>query len=312
MNISKIKHLLEHNKYMFLLVPYIRKSRFVSFLHFIKNQKEKKNNVEARMRFIDFVEKQHKDDFIKLRTILADDESKRVLDAVIEYRKTWNYKIIKDIKSEAQYFPDDIMQFDSQEVWIDGGAYVGDTIIDYMRCFCRRVQKNDVVWGGGYSKIYAWEPDEQNVRSMRKNLAKYKNITIIPKGLWNEKSEICFKEQGNAGSRIEEEALEGKYTVQVDSIDNVHKDEKITFIKMDIEGAEMQALKGAESTIKKYKPKLAICIYHEPEHLYSIAFLIKSFVPQYKLYIRHHTDTYAETVLYAVYNESVSACSKRN
>lgn len=76
--------------------------------------------------------------------------------------------------------------------------------------------------------------------------------------------------------------------------------EKVTFIKMDIEGAEMDALKGAEQTIRKYKPKLAISIYHEENDFWEIPLLIKSFVPEYQFYVRHHSDNCSETILYAI------------
>ena len=69
---------------------------------------------------------------------------------------------------------------------------------------------------------------------------------------------------------------------------------------MDIEGAEVNALLGAEENIKKQKPKLAICVYHKPEHLWKIPLYIKKIVPDYKLYIRHHTNQEYETVCYAV------------
>ena len=68
---------------------------------------------------------------------------------------------------------------------------------------------------------------------------------------------------------------------------------------MDIEGSEQDALLGAAGIIRRDRPRLAICIYHKPEDLYEIPFLIKELVPEYRLYIRHHSDTYAETVLYA-------------
>jgi hypothetical protein len=80
----------------------------------------------------------------------------------------------------------------------------------------------------------------------------------------------------------------------------VFKNEKITFIKMDIEGSEPQALSGAEEIIKKQKPKLAICVYHKPEHLWEIPLYLKKIVPEYKIYIRHHTPLEYETVCYAV------------
>lgn len=77
-------------------------------------------------------------------------------------------------------------------------------------------------------------------------------------------------------------------------------DEKVTFIKMDIEGAEYEALLGAKETIQKNKPKLAISIYHKPEDIISIPKLIKSMVPNYRLYIRHYSNADNETVLYAI------------
>ena len=71
-------------------------------------------------------------------------------------------------------------------------------------------------------------------------------------------------------------------------------------IKLDVEGAELESLKGAEKTILRDKPKLAVCIYHKPEDLTQIPLYIKNLVPEYKLYIRHHSNRFTETVLYAV------------
>ena len=79
--------------------------------------------------------------------------------------------------------------------------------------------------------------------------------------------------------------------------------DKITMIKMDIEGSELEALKGAKKTIQRDKPKLAICIYHKPEDMADIPLYIKELVPEYKLYIRHHSNFATETVLYAVMPE---------
>ena len=76
--------------------------------------------------------------------------------------------------------------------------------------------------------------------------------------------------------------------------------EKITFIKMDIEGAELNALYGSKEIIKKYVPKLAVCVYHKTEHLWEIPFFIKSLNPNYKIYLRHHSLDEHETVCYAI------------
>ena len=92
----------------------------------------------------------------------------------------------------------------------------------------------------------------------------------------------------------------GSNVVIVDSIDNVCGKDRVTFIKMDIEGSEAKALRGAEKTIRRDKPRLAISIYHKPEDYFEIPFLIKEMVPEYKLYIRHHTFNKNNTVVYAV------------
>ena len=102
-------------------------------------------------------------------------------------------------------------------------------------------------------------------------------------------------------SRIDEN---GEDEVEVRALDEV-VDGKVTFIKMDIEGAELQALFGAEKTIKKYKPKLAICIYHRLEDILEIPAYIHSIVPEYKFYIRHYSFSTSETVLYATIADDI-------
>ena len=90
-------------------------------------------------------------------------------------------------------------------------------------------------------------------------------------------------------------------SIPVAAIDEtVEPDDKVTFIKMDVEGAELESLRGCKRTIKKYRPKLAICIYHRPEDMIQIPIYIKELVPEYRLYIRHHSNCAWETVLYAM------------
>lgn len=88
--------------------------------------------------------------------------------------------------------------------------------------------------------------------------------------------------------------------IEVAAVDDVLWDKDVTFIKMDIEGAELEALKGAGLTIQRCKPKLAICVYHKPEDIWEIPNLILDYYPDYKLYLRHYSLHFGETVLYAV------------
>lgn len=105
---------------------------------------------------------------------------------------------------------------------------------------------------------------------------------------------------GNSSdSKVAESPVESNTTVKGISIDSFLKNENITFIKMDIEGSELNALKGAEETIRKNKPKLAVCIYHRPEDITDIQDYLMELVPEYQFGIRHYTDHAFETVLYA-------------
>lgn len=101
----------------------------------------------------------------------------------------------------------------------------------------------------------------------------------------------------SGGSRIDENGSNDIYT---ESIDQILQGKKATFIKMDVEGAELDSLKGAKDTIKNFKPKLAICIYHKPNDIIQIPEFILECRDDYKFYIRHYTSCNYETVLYAI------------
>lgn len=183
-----------------------------------------------------------------------------------------------------QYF-DDVVKLEDGEVFVDGGCFDFETSkILLSKC------KAD--------KIYAFEPDPDNLEKVKSEVEKMKlsNVDIIPAGMWDCNTTLHFNSQGSILSRVDEN---GEEEIKVVAVDEV-VDGKVTFIKMDIEGSELKALHGAEQTIKKYKPKLAICIYHKLEDIIDIPAYIHSLVPEYKFYIRHYSFNAAETVLYAV------------
>jgi hypothetical protein len=102
------------------------------------------------------------------------------------------------------------------------------------------------------------------------------------------------------GSPLINSVSHEKETVSVRPLDSIiPPEEKVTYIKMDIEGAETKALFGAKRIIQQHKPRLAICLYHNPEDYFNIPLLIKEFVPEYKIYMRHHYKSFLETVCYA-------------
>ena len=186
---------------------------------------------------------------------------------------------------QPQYFDNNIMKSKEKEIFIDGGSLDGGDSIEFEK-WCN----------GNYEKIYAFEPDERNVEKIKRN-TKGKNIEICPFGMWSEKSVLGF-----SSGKAEKSSFtrDGDALVDVDSIDNVLGGKPVTFIKMDIEGSELKALEGAAETIRKYKPKLAICVYHKPEDIIEIPKKILELNSNYKLWLRHYSYVDTETVLYAI------------
>ena len=137
---------------------------------------------------------------------------------------------------------------------------------------------------GKNGKVYAFEPIPRIYNELLEDVKGFENIIPVNKGVSDRRQTVYFKDLG-VGSRID---TAGDIEVELISIDEFVKEHnipKVDFIKMDIEGAELDALKGAINTIKTFKPKLAICIYHKPEHFYEIPTFIKSIVPEYNIWL---------------------------
>lgn len=187
-----------------------------------------------------------------------------------------------------QYF--DMFEAEKEEIFVDAGCWNGETTKQF-KDWCN----------GNYHKIFAFEPDEFCWKQCENMFEKERidNVVFIKKGTWKHSGMLYFKGNGIGGSRIceKEEALD---KVQVGSIDDELRGEKVTFIKMDVEGSEMETLMGAKESILKYKPKLAVCVYHKNEDLWKLADYVLQLNPEYKIYLRHYTTCSYETVLYAV------------
>ena len=178
------------------------------------------------------------------------------------------------------------------DIAIDAGGCWGDTAL-YMAA-------------GGAEKVYCFEFSADNLKILDENLATNPKladrITVVQKAVWNADGvKLNFETNGPATSLVEVEAGSNHVeTITLDSFVEHMKIERVDFIKMDIEGAEMNALHGASNIIKRFGPKLAITVYHKPEDLFTIPQLIKSIRPDYTLYLDHFTTSNLETVLFAV------------
>lgn len=190
---------------------------------------------------------------------------------------------------EKQYF-EEFIQYSESEVFVDAGVLDLSTSLHFAE-ECRKNHISDF-------RIYAFEPDKKSFERCEKIKSQHPELEIelMQYGLWSSNTMIGFDHLWNGSSKINEGSGESIKCVTLDSVVN----EKVSFIKMDIEGAELEALKGCQDTIRKYHPKLAISIYHKPEDIIEIPCYIKELVPRYRLYLRHYGNGDTETVLYAL------------
>jgi len=229
------------------------------------------------------------DVFEWLFNILADQESRDVLAAFLNQRISMQIGELDYLRNnEIIYFPESIIILCRDEIYIDCGAYNGDTV----QSFINAIQAKS---GNSYQKIYALEPDYSNYQELANYCKQFKNIITINKGAWSKVGTVKFQGSKKKTSMINES---GEDIIDVTALDSMLSGSKATYIKMDIQGAEYEALKGAKKTIGNYMPKLAICVYHKNEDLLTIPRYLYEINPKYNFYLRAHQSLSGEVVLY--------------
>ncbi|MFT9148084.1 MAG: FkbM family methyltransferase [Acetobacter sp.] len=218
--------------------------------------------------------------------ILEDELSKKTFISYIKSHISGNDSCIRDVYQADQYFQD-FMTIKNDEIFVDAGAYTGDTLRDFLKFS-----------NGTYQKYYAFEPNSINFQKLKLFIEQkdIPNVHAMNCGLGSKQGTVNFYQENNT-STVSKISAEGNVNIQIDTIDHLCPD--ATFIKMDIEGGEMDALSGGMKTIHKNKPKLAICVYHNPAHLWEVALYIKKLVPDYRIFFRQHQVFSTELVLYA-------------
>lgn len=209
----------------------------------------------------------------------------------------------------CQYFDlEELVKRKDEEIFVDAGCYDGMDSLQFQ------------LWSSANIKrILAFEPDKDNYNICESNLKRYckADYELFNFGVWDREEELVFQNDlinsyeskiaktGNLWSiqtnHYESDVLKTDVNmVKVNSIDKVLAGRKATFIKMDVEGAEVQALLGAKDTIRKFKPRLAISIYHRPNDILEIPRTINEIRNDYLFYLRHYCSNMSETVLYCI------------
>lgn len=187
----------------------------------------------------------------------------------------------------------------------------GTAFID-AGCFDTGTSREFARWcGGEYSKIIAFEPDLKNYEMCQKYSKELglKNFELVQAGLSSEETEKKLTQRSGSNSnfvndssawvRLNEVNQQNTEIIRTVKLDDYVRDITVGFIKMDIEGAECEALKGAKDTIQRDRPFLAICVYHRRGDMIAIMDYLLSIVPEYHFWLRHHSSSTLETVLYA-------------
>lgn len=231
---------------------------------------------------------EHENEIKEVYENLADEESKRQFAAHVNCRINLNFEGLPDADTKNQYFPSDVVSLGLNEVFLDAGAYDGDTLKDF-------VSRTN----GQFQKYLALEPDPVNylkLENVSKNFANGR-VEVFPYAVGSENTVLKFDATGGAGAGFSEN---GSIEVECKRVDDFFYDYKPTYLKFDIEGAELDALKGSEKTIETYRPKLAVCIYHLPDDLWSIFIYLHDKFPFYNFFARTHQYDGLDFVLYAI------------
>lgn len=226
---------------------------------------------------------------VSARTLFSDAQSLKVFDTIVR-RAIGGDKTIDLMSSVCdpiQYFDRAVVPLSDDECYVDVGAYNGDTIEHFRKLV-----------DGRYERAYGFELDPANFSKLEKTvqgLPDRDKVEIFNLGAWDSTGEVRFsigKSQSTVG--------EGDCVGHVVPLDDVLCGRRVSFIKMDIEGAELHALRGGQKLIKQAQPKLAICVYHHLSHLWELPLYIRELLPDHQLFLRHYTSLEYETVCYAI------------
>lgn len=221
---------------------------------------------------------------------LDDASSREVLDDVLAFRVTGDYRFMENyaVRMKEQYF-DPFIGLASGEIFVDGGGFDGDTAEE----FCSRYP--------GYGKVYLFEPSASNMRKAKARLAKFRSIEYIEEGLSDAVDTLPFIPDAGSASGV---CGSGSSLIRTTTLDLRVRD-RLSFIKMDLEGWELKALEGSRRHLIQDHPKLAIAVYHHPSHFRKVAAFVTGLRADYRVCLRHYTEGWSETVMYFAHSSVI-------
>lgn len=225
--------------------------------------------------------------------MLKDEPSKRVVREQLLWRYWLDFSALSPpLDANDTYFPMDLVSPVPDEVFVDCGSFDGDSIGSFTRH-----------WGGEFRHAFAFEPDPLNRGALATNVEAMgigDRVTVMPYAVGNINGQISFACNSSASSHVTTQ--DARFTTECRRLDDIEWPLIPTYIKMDIESAEPEALAGGSELLRRHQPVLAVCTYHRSEHLWQIPNLIRSIVPEYHVFLRRYAEECWEGVCYAVPN----------
>ncbi len=229
-------------------------------------------------------------DFKKSEGLFKEELSKKVFRAYIESRVYGNMDAIFDAFTRSMSYVDNDIWELKNEVYVDCGAYNGDTIAMFIDATSRQ-----------YKSIYAFEPDHRIFCRMKERIKPYNDgrIHLFEKGLWNENTFLNFiSDEEQSGYATEASVFDDGHTIAVCKLDDIIEDD-VTLIKVNMSGSNRECIEGARRIIRACRPKVAITVGLTKERLYQIPVLLKEINPDYDLFLRFNESMPSRICLYA-------------
>lgn len=223
---------------------------------------------------------------------LADEQSQNIFASIVKAYQLGETGYLRSADYPCYWHPQ--VSPEAGDIIIDGGAHIGDTLMDFHEKVA-------------FEHMHCFEPFPRSCARLSRLAEilglKDKRASTVCKGLWSARSvqTLNIDAQSSHANRIGGSSGAGVdiETIDIDSYVQEQGLPRVDLIKLDVEGSELPALQGALETIKRFKPKLQVCIYHKPEDIWELPIFIRELVPEYRFYIGHHGARHVDSVLYA-------------
>jgi FkbM family methyltransferase len=230
----------------------------------------------------------YKENFNKIQTFLSlleDKKSLKIANDILKFRSSGDIDFYPNPSILDEYTPLDLPRYSQPLNLVDCGAFTGVAIEKLIKA------------GYSINKVLAFEPDLKSFNILSQRNFKISESIFMPNGTWSSNEMVRFQSDGSMASSIDDN---GNEFIQLVKLDDVQENFQPNLIKLDVEGAELNTLIGAQKTIKKYKPNLLVSTYHTPSDFFEIGLLIKSWNLGYKFHLRVHEHNSFGVVLYCL------------